>query len=171
MKQLPFSVRTLLFFLLAVSALGGMSLPTQASAQTIVELGLRGGYEVEQSSAIAGAEVRVNSLSLPFIFNPSVDYYISSESADDVDLQADLDALIPFGPANQVFTPYAGGGFSLQYVADDPEDDNTDFGFNGVGGAVFNIQGTLRPYVQARVTFTKNTYTNVTGGILFIFNR
>ena len=138
----------------------------KAQAQTLIDIGLRGGYEVEQQSPVIGMEARVNSLSLPFIFNPSFDYYLSSEDPGDVDFQFDLDALFPFGNNNQVFTPYAGGGFSLQYSSDDASEDNTDFGFNGVGGALFNIEGSLRPFVQARVTIAGSTYTNVTGGIL-----
>ena len=140
--------------------------PSKAQAQTLIDIGPRGGYEVEQQSPIVGLGVRINSLSLPFIFNPSFDYYLNSENPEDADFQFNLDALFPFGNNNQVFAPYAGAGFALQYSSDDASENSTDFGFNGVGGALFNIEGSLRPFVQARVTIAGATYTNVTGGIL-----
>ena len=138
----------------------------KAQAQTLIDIGPRGGYEVEQQSPVIGLEARVNSLSLPFIFTPSFDYYLSSEDPDDVDFQFNVDALFPFGNNNQVFAPYAGGGFSLQYSSDEASENSTEFGFNGIGGALFNIGGSLRPFVQARVTIAGSTYANVTGGIL-----
>lgn len=147
----------------------GVTLPVRA--QTMVDVAPRGGYDIQQESITVGAEGRIHSLSLPFIFTPSFDFYLDAEEPNDVDYQIDVNALIPFGLNNQIFTPYAGGGFSVQFFNDERADDNSDFGFNGVGGAVFNPQGRLRPFVQGRVTFTRRTLATVTGGLLINLSR
>lgn len=147
----------------------GLALP--ARGQTVVDIAPRGGYEIEQESITVGGELRVHSLSLPFIFTPSFDFYLDGEEPNDVDFQIDINALVPFGLNNRVFTPYAGGGFSVQFFNDEQANDNSDLGFNGVGGATFNPQGRLRPFVQGRVTFTRHTLVNVTGGLLINVSR
>lgn len=137
-----------------------------ANAQTLIEVGPRVGYEIDDLEEVyVGADVRVGLPTLPVKINPVFDYYFSDGASV---WQIDVNALYEFGIDNQAFTPYAGAGVALVGVNPDSDfvDSSTEPGFNIVGGAVFGF-GQLRPFVNARITLGDFDTTTLGGGVLF----
>jgi len=131
-------------------------------------IGVQGGYNldaftdegVEEGTYFVGGQARLGLAGVPIIINPNADYYFN-QIDDATVLQFNADVLVPFGPANAVFTPYAGLGLGVTQVSFDPdtpilgnllESSETDYGVNLIGGATFG-SGPIRPFGQARVTF------------------
>ncbi len=169
-----------LTILSAVTALFLLVNVPQARAQATIDLGVRGSYDVDnyQSPAI-GAGLRISTIALPIVINPTFDYYFLDE--DELGglsfFQVTLNALFGFGLQNQVFTPYAGGGLSIsRYSVDDGvvlgfDADDTVLGLNLVGGAEFGL-GALTPFVQAQfVVGGDQPPASITAGLLFSLSR
>lgn len=161
----------------------------QAHAQAQIELGPRAGLDVgDVEDFFIGADVRIGLGELPVLINPGFNYYFREddefveELTDDeigVDrglFTVDVNLLYEFGVDNQVFTPYAGGGLMIARFSADPESelpadadlfDETEVGFNVVGGAAFE-SGNLKPFVQAKFTLGMDVdLFSVGGGLLF----
>lgn len=131
-------------------------------------LGVQGGYNLdafteqgaEEGTYFLGGQARLGLVGLPIILNPNADYFFNDLDDTNV-LQFNADVLVPLGPKNAVFTPYAGLGLGVTRVSFDPdtpilgnllESSETDFGVNLIGGATFGL-GPVRPFAQACVTF------------------
>ncbi len=166
---------TLLSLLLAVGLLFGAQ---RAQAQTQIKIGPRVGYEVDDLQEYSiGADVRITTLRLPIVINPTFDYYLT----DGYSLyQVGINGLFQFGFQNQVFTPYAGAGLAITGYSPDEEfddegleelfgdDDVTEYGLNVIGGATFRF-GNVEPFVQAHFGVVDADLTTITGGLLFSF--
>ena len=120
-----------------------------AYSQVGIELGPKLGFDVagDVEEPFIGLDARF-STTLPVIINPTFDYYFTEENF--TLWQIALHALYEFGVANEMFTPYAGGGISLTRssfdLPDDPFFDDIDasdssVGLNGIAGAKFPVGG------------------------------
>lgn len=136
-----------------------------ANAQ--LRLGAQGGYNLdaftndgaEEGTYFVGAQARFDLAGLPITINPSADYYFNDLDDTSV-LQFNADVLVPFGPSNAVFNPYAGLGLAVTNVSFDPDtplvgnlltEEETNLGLNVVGGATLG-NGPVQPFAQARIT-------------------
>lgn len=155
-----------------------MAVP-EAHAQTDIDLGVRGSYELDDVEAFAlGAGLRISTPTLPIAINPTFDYYFvddnddfaSIEDVTDVSLmQFTVNALYEFGFDNAAFTPYAGPGLSVVRWSVNDESE-TDVGLNLVGGAQFNT-GSLRPFVEAHFVVGGDIQpAAITAGLRFNLN-
>ncbi|MGI9174222.1 MAG: hypothetical protein ACR2GR_02730 [Rhodothermales bacterium] len=149
-------------------------LPLSASAQNAI--GPHLGYNLDNEELFIGATAHINIPALPVIINPAFDYYLGTDNF--TLLQFDANALLTFGVANVLFSPYAGGGLALSYASynDDALEDlglnvdnsSTDVGLNLLAGTFFNLAA-LRPFAEARVTIGDGTTVAVKGGVMFNF--
>ncbi len=159
--------------------------PSTSHGQISFEIGPHIGVDAGDASDLggdffAGADARIGAAVLPFIINPSVDYYflddatLSGESIDRSLYTIDLNALYEFGPNTVVFTPYAGVGvgitnFSADTEIADIETDDTSIGANFIAGARFHL-GVIKPFVQAKINVGGDYQLfGVMGGLLFGF--
>ena len=168
-NRLSFALLPLLLLLL---------LPISASAQNAI--GPHVGFNLDTpdggDALFIGATAHINVPTLPVIINPAFDYYIGTENY--TFLQFDANALLAFGVANVLFSPYAGGGLALSYYSfdDDALEDlgvdvdnsSTDVGLNLLAGTFFNLAA-LRPFAEARITISDGTAVSVKGGVMFNF--
>ena len=142
-------------------------LPVLGEARAQVAVGPHVGFNVDAEDAFVGATAHVSVPALPVIINPAFDFYLG----DGTFVQLDANALLPFGVANVLFSPYAGGGLALGYssveVAGEDISD-TDLGLNLLAGVFFNLPA-LRPFAEARATVGDGTVVSVKGGVLFNF--
>lgn len=171
-------MRKLSFIVSALFALALLVAPQQAAAQTSVEVGPRIGLDFgDIEEFFIGAEGRIISDALPVIVSPAFDYYFDGVENFSI-FTFDLNALYEFGVDNQAFTPYAGGGLGFIRSSVDAVDvpgfgsfgggSSTEVGLNLVGGARFET-GSLKPFVQAKITVSDATLFGVMGGLLFSF--
>ena len=137
----------------------------QAQAQRVIEIGPRAGIDIDAlNDPFIGLDVRVSTVSLPVVINPTFDYYLTEGDVNFYQLSGN--ALYEFGIDNQVFTPYSGLGLGISRASFDGEG-NTDFGLNVIGGAAFRV-GALKPFVQAQLTLLGDAdLTTLGGGVLF----
>jgi len=161
--------------------------PQLSQAQTAVEVGPRIGIDVgDIEEFFIGAEGRIVSDALPVIISPAFDFYFVGSEVEGVDqsiFTIDVNALYEFGVDNEAFTPYAGGGLGLVRSSVESQgtdipgvgtvgggsESSTDVGLNVVGGAIIQTE-TLRPFVQAKITFSDDfTLFGLMGGLLFSF--
>jgi hypothetical protein len=163
----------------ALALLCTLSLPTTADAQVGFTIGPRlsldVGDDLEDGSTTfgAGADVRVSAIALPFIINPTYDYYfIDNPGGADVNFSTlNVNALFPFGINNKVFTPYSGLGVGFAFTSVNDET-TTDTGINIVTGAQFGLLP-LKPFVELgySVYFTDGDSNlnafGIRGGLLF----
>ena len=147
--------------------------PAGAHAQNAIgpHLGINLDTPAGGDDFFVGATAHINVPALPVIINPAFDYYIGTENY--TLLQLDANALVSFGVANVLFSPYAGGGLALSYFSFDDDDldldnSNTDVGINGIAGTFFNL-ASLRPFAEARITISDGTAVSVKGGLMFNF--
>lgn len=168
-----------LLFIPVLAALFLLAPVQDAQAQTAVQLGPRITLDVgDISDAFGGdfaigADVRINPASLPVKGSGAFDFYFAEE--DITVFTIDLNVLYPFGIDNEVFTPYAGGGIGITRVSIDVDTgfgtfsgDDTDVGLNLVGGAEFNLESSLTPFVQGQFTVGGDADRfGITGGVLF----
>lgn len=147
--------------------------PASSAQPTTVMLNPHGGYSVSEQAPFAGADFRVADASLPFVYHLAFDYYIEPQDAerDAPTYQFDVDSYIPFFTYDPNWTPYLGGGFSMQRTEPPDEDPNIDWGLNGTAGIVLNPTGTVQPFAQARVTLAQETTVDVMGGLLIVLYR
>lgn len=113
-----------------------------------------------------GGALRIGSPSFPLRGSGAFDVYLSEENAST--FTVDLNAHIPFDVARQ-YTPYFGAGLGITRVSGlEGDGSTTDLGLNVVGGAEVDLQGVLRPFVQAQLTLG-DMYDRIgfTGGLLF----
>ena len=154
-----------LLLLLALAA----TAPT-AHAQVTFLIGPRGGIDFGndfQNDFMVGGDARISAFPLPVIINPAVDYILADAPDVNSALHLDLNALLPFGINNQLFTPYTGLGLGITRVNREVTDSDTDAGLNIVGGAVFGFAG-FRPFLQARIKLLGDfELFSVQGGLLF----
>ena len=147
-----------------------LMLPLSASAQNAI--GPHVGYNLDNEELFIGATAHINIPALPVIINPAVDYYLGTEGF--TFLQFDANALLTFGVANVLFSPYAGGGLALKYFSYDDDlgdlidESGTDVGLNLLAGTFFNLAA-LRPFAEARITVGDGTTVGVKGGVMFNF--
>jgi len=153
----------------------GATAPDFARGQIDASAGPRLGIPIGDladdlgADVFLGGEARLRSPALPVVLKPSLDLYFSDD--DEVTIfTIDLDAVYEFGDANQVFTPYAGGGLGITDVSIDTgprDDDETDIGINLTGGARF-LTEPVQPFVELDATIAGDfDRLAVTGGILF----
>lgn len=150
--------------------------PNDANAQNAIgpHLGINLDTPAGGDDFFIGATAHINIPALPVIINPAFDYYIGTENY--TLLQFDANALVTFGVANVLFSPYAGGGLALSYfslddddlVEIDVDDSSTDVGVNAIAGTFFNLAA-LRPFAEARITISGGTAVSVKGGVMFNF--
>ncbi|WP_176521672.1 outer membrane beta-barrel protein [Longimonas halophila] len=171
---------TRVFCTAALALLCMLALPTTADAQVGFTVGPRLsldiGDDLEEGSTTfaAGADVRISSVALPFIINPTYDFYfLDDENGADINFSTlNVNALFPFGVSNQVFTPYTGVGLGFSFLAQGPADTVTDAGINIVTGAQFDLLP-LKPFVELgySVYFTDGDQNlnafGIRGGLLF----
>lgn len=164
----------------ALALLCTFALPATADAQVGFTVGPRIGLDVgddidgESNTFSAGADVRISSVALPFIINPTYDYYFldTPEGSDASFSTLNINALFPFGINNQVFTPYSGIGVGFIFASQDGADTTTDTGINIVTGAQFGLLP-LKPFVELgySVYFTEGDSNlnafGIRGGLLF----
>ncbi|MFW5955366.1 MAG: outer membrane beta-barrel protein [Rhodothermales bacterium] len=141
----------------------------QSSAQTLLEIGPRIGYEVDQTESVfVGGDVRIGLMALPVIINPYFDYFFPSN--EDVSLwQVGANALYTFGIDNQMFTPYAGAGLAITRQSVETAGDDitsTEPGLNLLFGAQFG-SGQMRPFAQAQISIGDFDMFAIAGGLLF----
>src|SRR5690606_571425 len=105
------TIRGLAALILGILLIGGMQ---TASAQ--IELGGRIGYDVDVEELHIGAEARfrVESIDLPIVFKPSLDYFFIDNGSL---FSIDANAIYEFGIDNQAFTPYAGAGLGIGRIS------------------------------------------------------
>ena len=168
--------RILCTALLALCCL--IAVPNTADAQVGFTIGPRLSLDVgddidpNSSTFAAGADVRVSSVALPFIVNPTYDFYFLDDEAGDVNFSTlNINALFPFGINNQVFTPYSGIGLGFAFTSVN-DNTTTDTGINIVTGAQFDLLP-LQPFVELgySVYFTDGDNNlsafGIRGGLLF----
>lgn len=157
-----------------------LALPHTADAQVGFTIGPRLSLDVgddidpNSSTFAAGADVRVSSVALPFIINPTYDFYFLDDQngADVHRSMLNVNALFPFGINNQVFTPYSGLGVGFLFASVGDNDTTTDAGINIVTGAQFDLLP-LKPFVELgySIYFTDGDNNlnafGIRGGLLF----
>lgn len=138
---------------------------SSAFGQARLEIGPRVGFDIagDIEELFIGIDARAEVAALPIQLNGAFDFYLTEENVDF--FQLSLNALYTFGVDNQMFTPYSGIGIAISR-AQVGDFDDTDVGFNLIGGARFGF-GTLRPFAQAQITFGDVDVVTVAGGILF----
>lgn len=153
----------------------GIALPTSAQAQADLKIGPRIGVPVGDVSDAGGnfffgADLRLSTVALPVVPNASFDFYlVDSDQAIESIYAVDLNALYEFGIANQVFTPYAGGGLGITGSSVENADGDTELGVNIVGGARFLIEP-IEPFVQVNATLGSDlNRAGIAGGVLIGF--
>jgi hypothetical protein len=171
---------TRVFCTAALALLCIVALPNTADAQVGFTVGPRVSLDIgddldpNSNTFAAGADVRISSVALPFIINPTYDlYFLDNENGADINFSTlNVNALFPFGISNQVFTPYTGVGLGISFLAQGPADTVTDTGINIVTGAQFDLLP-LKPFVELgySVYFTdgdsnRNVF-GIRGGLLF----
>jgi hypothetical protein len=166
--------------------------PGLGDAHAQVALGLHGSYNLdapskdglEKGAFGAGGQARFKVSTLPILINPGVETLFTGIDGARI-FQFDANVLYPFEVDNSFFTPYSGLGLAVTRASYDlatvpgpvPAEKGTDVGLNLLGGATFGF-GTIRPFVQARITLGKHlAYPNegekkgagyaVLGGLLF----
>jgi opacity protein-like surface antigen len=174
MKKL-LTIATLAFLLMSVS--------TVEAQDVDIELAPRIGYDLgDLNEFFIGAEGRFYIEDLPVVLSPGFDYYFASSDFEGVSLNLfgiDLNALYEFELEDSNITPYAGGGIGIlrQSVSVDGVDggfgvsgvtgSTTETGINLLGGAIFNIDAPVRPFVQAKTNLGSNfTLFSLMGGVL-----
>lgn len=152
-----------------------------ASAQLgVIQIGPRVGYDLDWEALSLGVDARAEMPSLPVMLNVAADYYLLEDfegfgtSASQSLINISANALYIFGIDNAAFTPYAGAGLAIMRYSVDVESgfggsvdlSSTDLGVNLLGGALFG-SGSLRPFVQAQLTFGGGETIGLMGGVLF----
>lgn len=166
------------FYIAAFVLLSMIAAPMNADAQVGFTIGPRLSLDVgddidpNSSTFAAGADVRVSSVALPFIINPTYDFYFLDDDGGDVNFSTlNINALFPFGINNQVFTPYSGLGVGFAFTSAN-DNTTTDTGINIVTGAQFDLLP-LQPFVELgySVYFTDGDNNlnafGIRGGLLF----
>lgn len=150
----------------------------EAHAQdTVIEIGPRLGYDLggDVEAFFVGAEGRIALASLPVQISPAFDFYFAEENLTVFQISAN--AIYEFSLDNPSFTPYAGAGIGFtRWSFDAGVDDffgssldvsTTETGINLLGGAVFEMDGGFKPFVQAQFTLSSVDIFTIGGGVLF----
>lgn len=168
MKRLSWTVLLLAFFLI----------PATAQAQTTVSIGPKAGFGLgDIEEPYIGADVRID-FDAPVRINPKFDYYFAPENF--TYWSAGANALFDFPVDDSPIAPFVGGGLqifnsSIEFVGPgggSVSTSNTDLGLSGVGGAEFNLDSGIRPFVQGElgIIFSEGdsgTLFGISGGVLF----
>ncbi len=150
--------------LLLAFALALGLLTSDATAQTWVEAGPRVGFDVGNvEELLIGAEARIGHDELTIEVQPALDVYLA-ENGSFVTLSTNVLYLLPV--EEERFTPYAGAGLGFSFYDVDGED-QSDTGFNLVGGFRFHAERAFTPFVQTQVTLGEVDLIAITGGLLF----
>jgi len=169
MKKL-LSVVALAFLLVSISTV---------EAQDIdFEIGPRIGYDLgDLDDLFIGAEGRIYIEDFPVVLSPAFDYYFVSSGFEGTSVNifgVDLNALYEFELEDGNITPYAGAGIGVIRVSSSGEFEgftvstsSTETGINLLGGAIFDIDAPVRPFVQAKTNLGSNfTLFSLMGGVL-----
>ena len=152
-----------------------------AEAQdTGLEIGPRIGYDLgDLDDLFIGVEGRIYIDDFPVIISPGFDFYLVSDVPDGMSVNRfaiDANALYEFDLEDGSITPYVGAGIGIirQSVSFDGIDNGfgisgstTETGVNLLGGTTFDLDGPVRPFVQAKTNLGSNfTLFNLSGGVL-----
>ena len=132
------------------------------------------GYDIagDVEEAFVGGEVRFGLGELPVLLNGVFDYYFAEDPLTFFQISAN--ALYYFGIDNEMFTPYAGAGLSINRISVDIDTggfgavdaSSNEIGVNLIGGAVLEMPG-LRPFAQLQYTTSDFDLGTITVGVLF----
>jgi hypothetical protein len=164
-------------------------LPTVAQAQTSVAVGPKAGIGLgDVEDPFIGADVRIGLGDVPVHINPFFNFYFAPENT--TFWEAGAHALVDFEVENSVIVPYAGagaqifnssyennnigntGGTGFGFDIETESSSTTDIGLSGVGGAEFNLDSGIRPFVQGElgIIFSEGdsgTLFGLSVGVLF----
>ena len=171
MKKL-LTIATLAFLLISVS--------TVEAQDTEFELAPRIGYDLgDLDDLFIGAEARIYIEDFPVVLSPAFDFYLVSDVPEGFSVNRfaiDANALYEFELDDNNITPYVGAGIGIVRQSVSVDGVNGGFGFSGsttetginlLGGAAFDIDGPVRPFVQAKTNLGGSfTLLNLMGGVL-----
>ncbi len=169
-KRLLVVLLTALFLVLA--------LPSETTAQTSLQVGPRVGMDIgDIEDPFAGIDVRITSVQLPVVVNPTFDYYFVGEGRTLWSLSGNI--LYPFGAEDRSFSFYGGVGlgmyrFSVEGDTPDAQfrDGTTDFGANFLLGTMVSSRP-FTPFAELQYTpiFSEGgpSLFGLKGGILINF--
>ncbi len=105
------------------------------------------GYNFDTSSPTVGVAVRFQPPMFPVAFQPGVEVTLD----DGTNIQADLNAIVPFNMPMSPISPWVGAGAAILIPDDEFVDSETSVAANLLAGAALNA-GFIKPFVQGRLT-------------------
>lgn len=149
--------------LLLTLVLGLGLLPADATAQTHVEIGPRVGFDVANvEELLVGVDARIGHEDLDIEVQSALDVFLPENGSFTL-LSANLLYLVPLDDPR--FVPYAGAGAGFSFY-DRNGQNQSDAGFNLIGGFRFPSESAFTPFVQTQVTLGEVDLIAISGGLL-----
>lgn len=134
-------------------------LSSAAEAVVGIQPGVRGGIYEDGDNWFLGVDVKTKVAMIAV--NPNFEWIFVDHGNS---FTLNLDGLFTVLPI-PLMDPYVGAGIGTFYIDPDGGDSKSDFAFNLIAGASFNVP--LKPYVQIKYIITDNNTFVLAGGVRF----